>query len=620
MNNIIKSIKKKDINNCIVQVICFGSPNKTAFIAPFVKLPHSRSSGTGFFIRKPKYSVLKSLEGYPTVSQSDYENENAVYVLTCAHVVDGAETIKIKMIPFGSDLHDCQLVSMIPCNLQEFNENFNTYYDIALLRIQDPDNKFKNKVEYLDIRPSRTLVQGETLVSYGFPLGVPQLMAVSGDFSGMSHLIQHTVPINPGNSGGAIMDKNLNVVAMGNSGIRPDMANNVSYAIPIELFQNSQQFMFSVPPGLKDERSVLRIPIMGFNFQKITDDHRNYITSDSSCESFDKKGVRFCNVMYNMMRCKIIGIDEQTQTASLEADDKNFQFNGRLVNVPFKRIRELKSQEQIQRCVAGNHVHYLFRGYTPDQSDMYVEGTKEPYFIEEGDLLLQLSNDKEMLDVDLNGEVKVNWNSQRLEVMRVMQQWKPTDYHKIRIYCEKKKQCMNLNIRPFIRQSECNLLMFPPYDQLMYVVFGGLCMMRMCANHKMYPQTVKSWIGLGNLNRQKPKIIVVHVFKESTLGIHNIIEPGDMIHKINGINIETIKDIYDSLCQPVILNNEFYITIKTTNGKKYVRTVKNFLAEPPVNPDNDRPEAVIRYILYLYTMPDLSVEDRKQLLTQMNIQ
>ena len=55
-----------------------------------------------------------------------YNNENAVYVLTCAHVVDNAKTIKIKMIPFGSDLYDCKLVSMIPCNLQEFSENFTT--------------------------------------------------------------------------------------------------------------------------------------------------------------------------------------------------------------------------------------------------------------------------------------------------------------------------------------------------------------------------------------------------------------------------------------------------------------------------------------------------------------
>ena len=170
--------------------------------------PRGVSQGTGFII---------SADGY---------------VLTNHHVVDGADTVRIRM----TDRREF-VAKVVGSDEQS---------DVALLKIDG------SGLPTLRIGDSRALKSGQWVVAIGSPFGLDHSVTAgiisavgrANPYAGQRYVpfIQTDVAINRGNSGGPLLDTRGQVVGI-NSQIFSNSGGymGVSFAIPIDIAMNAVQ-------------------------------------------------------------------------------------------------------------------------------------------------------------------------------------------------------------------------------------------------------------------------------------------------------------------------------------------------------------------------------------------
>ncbi len=147
------------------------------------------------------------------------------YILTNHHVVDGADSITVKL----ADRREFQ------AKLIGSDEG----YDVALLKIE------ASNLPELSLGRSASLKQGQWVVAIGSPLGLEQsvtagIVSALGRSAGPGQqyvpFIQTDVAINRGNSGGPLLNTSGEVVGI-NSQILSNSGGymGVSFAIPVDL-------------------------------------------------------------------------------------------------------------------------------------------------------------------------------------------------------------------------------------------------------------------------------------------------------------------------------------------------------------------------------------------------
>ena len=153
--------------------------------------------------------------------------ENGTQVLTNAHVVMGAATIKVNDPLVKGKQYSAVVVALSACD------------DIALLRVDRAEG-----LKPARIGDSKHVQTGTGVIAVGFPgtyaasatgtslvvtEGIVSRTGASFADSGQKDLLQHTAPINPGNSGGPLLNKFGEVVGINSYTIRGAQAEN--YAI-----------------------------------------------------------------------------------------------------------------------------------------------------------------------------------------------------------------------------------------------------------------------------------------------------------------------------------------------------------------------------------------------------
>lgn len=143
------------------------------------------------------------------------------HILTCAHVVEQATAIKIKL---GGHIVDAKIIRQ------------DQLFDLALLKVtaQQP-------LSALSFSKSRSATLGQDVFTVGFPN--PELQGVAtkltkGSISSLagalddSRIYQISVPVQPGNSGGPLLDYNGNVVGVVQAQIEDRAVLNSSGSLP----------------------------------------------------------------------------------------------------------------------------------------------------------------------------------------------------------------------------------------------------------------------------------------------------------------------------------------------------------------------------------------------------
>lgn len=144
----------------------------------------------------------------PKGSGSGFIIDPRGYILTAAHVVEGAEKRKIEVIVGGKDRHLASLLAQDKAN------------DLALLRIEAQNLPFvrlgrSDRVELL-----------EKVFVFGYPLGLQEVSAVSGQITAIrdpkgidpsiqiKKLIETNARVNPGNSGGPLVNDRAEAIGV----------------------------------------------------------------------------------------------------------------------------------------------------------------------------------------------------------------------------------------------------------------------------------------------------------------------------------------------------------------------------------------------------------------------
>ena len=156
------------------------------------------------------------------------------YVITNAHVIQGAEKVKVVF----SDGRE------FPATIISADET----KDLAVMTISTNE-----KLPFIHLGRSYDLMIGETVVAIGNPYGYSNTVT-SGIVSAIGRdiqvaegawlrgLIQTDAPINPGNSGGPLLNINGDLIGV-NTAIRAE-AQNIGFAIPVDtLADNLSQML-----------------------------------------------------------------------------------------------------------------------------------------------------------------------------------------------------------------------------------------------------------------------------------------------------------------------------------------------------------------------------------------
>ena len=142
------------------------------------------------------------------------------YILTAAHVVEGASQIRVVL---NGRSWDASILSQ------------DNAHDIAALSIQ------ASGLPYLSIADSNKVLLGEDVSVVGFPLAFfvgTSMKITRGTISGIGPIntvkcFQVDAPVNPGNSGGPLLNNKGQVIGIITSKINPAFADSIGFAIPI---------------------------------------------------------------------------------------------------------------------------------------------------------------------------------------------------------------------------------------------------------------------------------------------------------------------------------------------------------------------------------------------------
>ncbi len=158
------------------------------------------------------------------------------YIVTNAHVVDQAA--------------ECEVIFADGTKLDAVEVAIDRRSDIAVLKV-----KAKRPLPYLALGRSDDLMQGETVIAIGNPLGYAHTIT-TGIVSALdrelrfdrnlvySGLIQTDASINPGNSGGPLLNVLGELIGI-NTAIRGD-AQNIGFAIPVNKLHEKLPEMLDI--------------------------------------------------------------------------------------------------------------------------------------------------------------------------------------------------------------------------------------------------------------------------------------------------------------------------------------------------------------------------------------
>ena len=159
------------------------------------------------------------------------QSEEAGYLLTNYHVIDGAKEILVRLT--NGDEYAAQTLGSDESK------------DIAVLRIEKKSNE---SFTVAPLGDSDKLLVGQQVIAIGNPLGSLGGTVTDGIISALDRtveidkipmvLLQHNAAINPGNSGGGLFDSMGNLIGIVNAKTSKTGIEGLGFAIPINIAED----------------------------------------------------------------------------------------------------------------------------------------------------------------------------------------------------------------------------------------------------------------------------------------------------------------------------------------------------------------------------------------------
>ncbi|MGC9456195.1 MAG: DegQ family serine endoprotease [Halothiobacillaceae bacterium] len=237
----------------VVNIRTTSEPPQSMGMAPEIPFPEDSPFGEmfrHFFGQIPQMQPRQPRRPAQSLGSGFIISEDG-YILTNAHVIDGADTITVRMQDQSE--HEAEVIGQ------------DVRTDIALLKVDADD------LPTVEIGNSEDVRVGEWVLAIGSPFGLEHtathgiVSAIGRNLPSENYVpfIQTDAPVNPGNSGGPLFNAEGEVIGI-NSQIytRSGGYMGLSFAIPIDVAMN-------VVDQLREHGSVTR-GYLGVLLQPVT--------------------------------------------------------------------------------------------------------------------------------------------------------------------------------------------------------------------------------------------------------------------------------------------------------------------------------------------------------------
>lgn len=196
-------------------------------------------------------------------------------------------------------------------------------------------------------------------------------------------------------------------------------------------------------------------------------------------------------------------------------------------------------------------------------------GSAAEGIVEVGDVISHFGGD----EVDNNGDVKVSWNSQRVPLQSVMERSvNPNASYMARIW--RGGVGTDVWITPTDFKTAGLRMLYPPYDEVPFLVFMGMCLMEFHQNHCLTVQTFSSCVGKNVEELLVPKLIISHIFEGTTLSKTDVFTTGDFVVSVCGVAVSTLEEFREAVGQCGET-----VTVKTEEGRQFSMSTADIVAE-----------------------------------------
>lgn len=450
------------------------------------------------------------------------------HIMTNAHVVDSMISVSFRSESTPNMNLKADLIAICPEK------------DIALLKATPESLQEIGDFTPLKFSDDQHLVPTERLMAIGFPLGKEQIKFVEGGLTGYEapdedsrnsskSYLQIDAAINPGNSGGPLVAMNGGVVGINSAGIPSMFAQNTNYAIPTRVVFSILREMFA-REGTNNP--VVEPPNIGLMMHRVTSHHFDQlgVTQESQ-----KQGLRVREVVPESPF-------HNNDQPSIEAGDiiQVVEYADPF-NQPDSFDVESYRNPVCVRCIAAVDTYIEISRY---ENIRLFKEKEESEFSKGRKVSLQEVLDTIPIDTILT-----------LQVLRpVMGADNIAEIS-----------------APFRNSSDAAIRMiYPPFDKLDYVIFGGGVWIPLSANIvEKIGETKYLCNFLRYSERQVPRIMLSKILPDNDMHDVGSFEATEIMETIDGNEVTTLDEMRDAL-----LKSNEYITFGTSSGREIVLNVK----------------------------------------------
>lgn len=500
-----------------------------------------RNSVVQIFVTRGDYNILEPY-ATPVIREargSGFLITNEGHILTNAHVVAGLIRCFVRAEQSENQNIRVELLAICPNK------------DVAMLKCHSEDLGLLGEYEPMEFTDDHRLDPMSKVMAIGYPLGRERIKFTEGITSGYEtsdaegdsgpqSYIQIDAALNPGNSGGPLVNEEGKVVGINSAGIPSAIAQNTNFAIPTRVVLSVTRELFSREFD-SNLRKIVEPTSLGMTFQRITKAH------------FEQ-----------------IGFTEESDMIGLRIKDV-------IPGCPFKEIKSGDILRAISYADPYNHeAAFDIANYRDGQCIRC--GDKPDTEIEVS------STDTIRLFVDGNYEKESEFTAGRKVSLKEMMDGIPIDtpltLEIIRPSIKGSAKQKIATTKGIFRSIEVMKIVkvYPPIDQLDYLLFGGAIWVPLNANLVEALATTKYICEFQAFDkRYQRRIIVTRIFPMTDIATMESINPTESITKIDNIPVETLEGMKNALLASAKRGK--YVTITLHSGKEIVLNIKRSLTQ-----------------------------------------
>jgi S1-C subfamily serine protease len=213
-------------------------------------------------------------------------------------------------------------------------------------------------------------------------------------------------------------------------------------------------------------------------------------------------------------------------------------------------------------------------------SKIYDESIIKKSGIKEGNIITDIGKYK--LD-NFGLTLNYKWIGTNINLNILLNKFSNDEEIKIKYYdiLKQKFNITKIKLKPIIFPIR---ILYPVFEEIPYTVFGGIVFSNLSENYILHSSTeAKKKLDLVCIleNKEeslKPKVCITTILNKK-INILNNIHKGDIVKKVNDIEVSNIKELNKALLKVIIINKKKYIKIENTDGKSIIVLIDDLLKE-----------------------------------------